>query len=217
MAYFALPLLFCLDIMMFIRVAGHGSTGISHDIRQAGFDHLQDLSFSFYDRRPTGWLVAAIATRQVALAPNLWATVLLVAAAGALGSTMANLNDYHLFTLLLRHRRVSAVRNTRAYRYSARWFARAPMAILVIFNIVPIPVDVVRMLAATARYRLGRFAAANYVGRFIRYGLLAGLAYATNLSAAWASIIMLAGAAALAVGRAVPALRGRGKPRAEAS
>jgi len=46
--------------MLFIRLAGRISTGISHDIRQSGFNHLQELSFSFYDRRPTGWLLARL-------------------------------------------------------------------------------------------------------------------------------------------------------------
>lgn len=58
--YFALTLLFCLEVASFIRLAGRISTGISYDVRQAGFDHLQDLSFSFYDRRPTGWLMARL-------------------------------------------------------------------------------------------------------------------------------------------------------------
>ena len=157
---------------------------------------------------PTGWLVAAVATREVALTPDLWSTVLLVGLAGAVGSTMANLNDYHLFTLMLRHRRVAAVRNTRAYRYAARGFARAPFTLVVIFNIIPIPIDVIRMLAATARYRRGAFAAANFFGRFIRYAVLAGAAFALQVGAVPAALAMLAIAAALgAIRLAPPAFR----------
>ncbi len=33
-------------------------TGLGHDIRQAGFEKLQELSFSFFDKRPVGWLMA---------------------------------------------------------------------------------------------------------------------------------------------------------------
>jgi len=51
---------FCLCIFGFIRLAARLTTSISHDIRQAGFEHLQELSFSFYDRRPAGWLVARL-------------------------------------------------------------------------------------------------------------------------------------------------------------
>ena len=154
---------------------------------------------------PTGWLVAAIGTREMALTGHLWSTVMLVGAAGALGSTMANLNDYHLFTLMLRHRRVAAVRNTRLYASAAKWFVRAPFSILLIFNVVPIPVDVIRMLAATARYDRASFAAATFAGRFIRYGTLAGLAFKTNVSPGAAAGIMLGLATVLAGLRLAPA------------
>ncbi len=42
----------------FIHVGGTLRTGMGHDIRRAGFENLQELSFSFYDRRPVGWLMA---------------------------------------------------------------------------------------------------------------------------------------------------------------
>jgi ATP-binding cassette subfamily B protein len=51
-----LVLAFC--IWGFIWLAGKLRTHISHDIRRAGFEKLQQLSFSYYDRRPVGWLVA---------------------------------------------------------------------------------------------------------------------------------------------------------------
>ena len=49
-------------IAAFIFVAGRIATGVSHDIRKAGFQRLQELSFSYYDRRPVGWLVARLTT-----------------------------------------------------------------------------------------------------------------------------------------------------------
>jgi len=51
-----LALTFC--IWGFIWLAGKLRTHISHDIRRAGFEKLQQLSFSYYDRRPVGWLMA---------------------------------------------------------------------------------------------------------------------------------------------------------------
>ena len=59
-AYLAVSLAFAVGVMVFIRQAGRISTGIAHDIRRRAFEHLQDLSFSFYDRRPAGWLVARL-------------------------------------------------------------------------------------------------------------------------------------------------------------
>lgn len=152
---------------------------------------------------PTNAIVAAVATRQAAVTGELWTTVLAVALVGAAASTVANLNDYHLFTLALRHRHVGRVRHTRLYDVSARWFARNPFAILVLFNIIPIPVDVIRMLAVTYRYPRGPFAAANFVGRFVRYGVIAFVTFHWNLG--WIAVVaLLALAAALVLVRAVP-------------
>ncbi len=42
----------------FIWMGGKIRTHVSHDIRRDGFDNLQRLSFSYYDYRPVGWLMA---------------------------------------------------------------------------------------------------------------------------------------------------------------
>lgn len=162
---------------------------------------------------PANWVVAAVALRQVAVAPNAWATALLVGAVGGLASTVANLNDYHLFTWMLRHRRIRRVRQTRLYGASARWFARSPFFILVVFNILPIPVDVIRMLATTARYDRLPFAAANFVGRFVRYAVIAHVTYSLGSGGKWAVGALLALAVLLALGKVLPAAvrRIRGK------
>jgi len=166
---------------------------------------------------PTGWIVAALATRQADLTGGLVSTVLLAAAAGAVGSTVANVNDYYLFTALLRHRRVAAIRQTRTYRAAARWFARGPFPIVLLFSILPIPMDVVRMLAAVYRYDRLAFAAANFVGRFIRYGMIAFVTYFWDLG--WiAPAALLALAVLLAAGRLaaglIRKLTARSKPQA---
>ena len=46
----------------FIVLAGIASTGLAYDLRRAAFARLQELSFSFYDRRPAGWLIARLTT-----------------------------------------------------------------------------------------------------------------------------------------------------------
>ena len=155
---------------------------------------------------PVNWLVAAVATRTVAVGTGLWDTVLLVGAIGAAASTLANLNDYHLFTWMLRSRRIASVRHTRIYRIAARWFDKSPFFLVVVFNILPIPVDVVRMLAATHRYPRAAFAAANFVGRLIRYGAIAYLVYSFELSVETAMLIMLALAAAMLLAKILPRL-----------
>lgn len=157
---------------------------------------------------PTTAIVAAVASREAAVTGELWTTVLAVAAVGAAASTVANLNDYHLFTLALRHRHVKRVRHTRLYDASARWFSRNPFMILVIFNIIPIPVDVVRMLAVTYRYPRRPFAAANFVGRFVRYAVVAFVMFHWDLG--WIAVAALLGlAVALALAKVLPPAVGR--------
>ena len=159
---------------------------------------------------PTGWIVAVVATREAAIAAR-WSnnatgvvilTTLAVAAVGAVGSTIANLNDYHLFTWMLRHHRVSKVRNTAGVRRAMRWFARSPFFLLVVFNLIPIPIDVIRILATTNRYPRLHFAGANFLGRFMRYAVIAFVTYRWDLG--WIAVVsLLALAVALAVVRLV--------------
>lgn len=58
--YFALLVTFAAAIWAFIVWAGQTATGVAYDLRQAGFKRLQELSFSYYDKRPTGWLVSRL-------------------------------------------------------------------------------------------------------------------------------------------------------------
>ena len=47
-------------VWVFIVLAGAAATGVAYDLRRAAFSRLQELSFSFYDRRPVGWLMARL-------------------------------------------------------------------------------------------------------------------------------------------------------------
>jgi membrane protein YqaA with SNARE-associated domain len=131
---------------------------------------------------PTTWIVLLLASNEVALVQDpLWRAVI-VASAGAIGTMMANLNEYHLLTYLLRKRRVGRVRQTRWYRVAAEWFSVSPFTVLLAIALVPIPVDVVRWLAIAYRYPRTRYATAYGVGRWLRYALLAGVAIWLDLS-----------------------------------
>src|SRR4051794_16421426 len=48
--YAALITSFSISIWGFIIICGKITVGVSHDIRKAAFEKLQDLPFSFYDR-----------------------------------------------------------------------------------------------------------------------------------------------------------------------
>ncbi len=57
-AYMGATLTITFAIGGFIWMGGKIRTHVSHDIRRDGFENLQRLSFSFYDYRPVGWLMA---------------------------------------------------------------------------------------------------------------------------------------------------------------
>jgi hypothetical protein len=99
-----------------------------------------------------------------------------------LATAVANLNEYHVLTFLLRYRSVGRLRETRVYEVAARWFSVSPFWTITAFSFIPIPVDVVRVLAVAARYDRFRFGLAYFVGRFFRYGLFAWSSAGLNLS-----------------------------------
>jgi len=55
-----LTLALCASVWGFITCAGKIRTHVSHDIRRDAFRQLQQLSFSFYDTKPVGWLMARL-------------------------------------------------------------------------------------------------------------------------------------------------------------
>lgn len=58
MLYFSVVTVQAVIIWAFIQLAGRLEMFIIYDIRCDGFDHLQNLSFSYFDRTPLGWLMA---------------------------------------------------------------------------------------------------------------------------------------------------------------
>lgn len=58
LGYLAVVLVLAGGVFSFIRLGGTLRTAVGHDIRRDGFAKLQQLSFSYFDRRPVGWLMA---------------------------------------------------------------------------------------------------------------------------------------------------------------
>ena len=58
--YLGTTIVICLGILVFILVAGRIASGVGHDIRLATFAKLQELSFSYYDRRPVGRIMSRL-------------------------------------------------------------------------------------------------------------------------------------------------------------
>jgi len=71
--------------LLMIRIGGRIYTGIAHDVRRDCFDHLQELSFSYFDQRPVGWILARITSDSVLVSRSLsWVTVDLIDGIGKL-------------------------------------------------------------------------------------------------------------------------------------
>jgi len=146
---------------------------------------------------PTAWIVllmgSPLAPLDISNTGNAFldsaVRVVVVAGVGALGTAMANLNEYHIITYLLRFRQFYRIRDTRFYRAVSRWFDLSPFLLITVISFIPLPVDVVRWLAITRRYPRWRYFIAYYLGRFGRYGLLAGTA--VSLQIGWKGIVAI--------------------------
>ncbi len=58
--YLALGVFMAYMVRQFIRLAGVAATGVAYDLRRSAFAKLQELSFSYYDHRPVGWMMARL-------------------------------------------------------------------------------------------------------------------------------------------------------------
>jgi ATP-binding cassette subfamily B protein len=79
-------------IWLLIAIAGKIDMGMSYDIRRSGFQHLQELSFSYYDKTPVGWMMARITSDTGRLAnifawglvDSIWGAAMMLAIAIAM-------------------------------------------------------------------------------------------------------------------------------------
>lgn len=97
-----------------------------------------------------------------------------IALAATIGSVIVSFADYALVEAAMRHPRVRGASEARLFRWAVRWMERWPFAIIVLFSLVPVlPISVIRVLAPASGYPLRRYIAAQIVGRFPRFYLLA--------------------------------------------
>jgi len=53
-------LLYMITIYLFLRNAGHVEVEVGYEIRKEAFEKLQELPFSYYDKTPSGWIMARL-------------------------------------------------------------------------------------------------------------------------------------------------------------
>jgi len=159
---------------------------------------------------PTAWIViwAAAPAAKGGLGLDPW----IVASVGAAGTAVGNMHDYYLVTFLYRYQPVRQIRMTRLYRRFASWYNRAPFGTLAAASFLPIPVDVVRLLAISEGYSRAKFALGSLVGRWPRYLLFAILADAFELGWQWV-VGVLGATVCLGLWRGLPPVLARLRKR----
>ncbi len=74
--YAAMIAIQTVNVFLLISIAGKIDMGICYDIRKAGFKRLQELSFSYFDKTPVGWLMARMTSDTGRLADTIaWGLV----------------------------------------------------------------------------------------------------------------------------------------------
>ena len=58
LVYLGIIILQAVAIRFFLYFAGQIEIGLNYEIRKAGFQRLQDLSFAYFDRTPVGWIMS---------------------------------------------------------------------------------------------------------------------------------------------------------------
>ena len=99
-----------------------------------------------------------------------------IALAATIGSVIVSFADYGLIEAAMRHPRVKGASEARLFRWAVRWMTKWPFALIVLFSLIPVlPISVIRALAPASGYPLKRYIAAQIVGRFPRFLMLAWL------------------------------------------
>jgi membrane protein YqaA with SNARE-associated domain len=130
----------------------------------------------------------------------------LIAFLGSCATCIANLHDYYILTSLMRWERLEKAKDTHWYKRAITWFGKYPFWTLAVANLLPLPIDVPRLLAISSGYNRLLFTLATFVGRVPRYLLLAWLGYELKLSNT-AILIVLAATLALAGIKLIPQLK----------
>jgi membrane protein YqaA with SNARE-associated domain len=99
----------------------------------------------------------------------------LIAFIATIGTCVANLNDYAILAWLFRHHRVRKIRDINSYRRLLRFFDQYAFITLSVAAFLPIPIDVIRLLAISRAYPYWKYIAGTFVGRLPRYLILAYL------------------------------------------
>ena len=101
-----------------------------------------------------------------------WVAVALV---GGVATSLANLVDYEIFTSVFKTKLLRRIKDSEHSQASIRAFQKVAFLALVGANVVVFSWDLVRLVAIAAGYPRLKYAAATFVGRTVRYAILAAV------------------------------------------
>ena len=81
-----------INVWLLIAIAGEIEMGLAYDLRRRGFERLQELSLTYYDRTPVGWLMARMTSDNQKLSEiiswglvdGVWGGVSMIAFSGVM-------------------------------------------------------------------------------------------------------------------------------------
>jgi membrane protein YqaA with SNARE-associated domain len=134
----------------------------------------RSLTYYFFYAIPAHLLVSVLANEPALFAAAKEAPPLAVAIAGTLGCVVAIILDYALIGWFVNRRLIRAeIDDSKGFRVAQRFFDKAPLVLIVLSALLPVPFFPVKILGIIRDYPLQRFILGIIVGRLPRFYLLA--------------------------------------------
>lgn len=94
---------------------------------------------------------------------------------GSIGASISALIEYYVIDFLMRFDRIAKLKQNGKYQKYAGYFDRFSFRSLMLASLIPLPLDVIRILAITRRYSMWRYLLATFIGRIPRIFIFAFL------------------------------------------
>jgi len=99
----------------------------------------------------------------------------IIAAVGTAGTLYIEYINYYLYRYAVFHPKLDQARNNIWVRTTVDLFRRSPFLAIVIVAFTPLPYWAIRILGPLARYPIGKYLLATFIGRFPRLWFYAAL------------------------------------------
>lgn len=111
---------------------------------------------------------------------------------GAVGASISAFIEYHIIDFLMRFDRIAKLKQNGKYQKYAGYFDRFSFRSIMLASLIPLPLDVIRILAITRRYSKWRYLLATFLGRIPRIFIFAFLGSQLAYSKLIALILLVA-------------------------